>query len=55
MLAWAAAAQSPRATAPALRRRLSRASVNAILRQDASASLSPMRQQWTEADVLALP
>jgi Putative DNA-binding domain len=55
MLAWAAAAQSPGATPPALRRRLSRASVNVILRQDASASLSPMRQQWTEADVLALP
>ncbi len=47
--------QSSLTSSYALRQRLSRASVTAILRQDASASESPMRQQWNEADVLALP
>ncbi len=42
-------------TSYALRQRLSRARITAILRQDASGSMIPMRQQWTEADVLALP
>ncbi len=47
--------QGPLASSYTLRRRLSRANVTAILRQDAAGSSSPMRQHWTETDVLALP